>query len=342
MTNRLNKTAICSVVFMDIVDYSKRSISEQIAEKALFTQILTEAVKHLVPDERIILDTGDGAAITFTGEPEEALFVSLAVRNDIFNYNKTADAPLILRIGLNLGPVRMVSDINGQLNVIGDAINDAQRVMSFAEPNQILVSRSYYEVVSRLTKDFTNMFSYFGIKQDKHVREHEVYQINPGINEIDAKNSLLQDNDGKKWTKYNGVERRAASRNHASGIGLLAGWKYLVWATLSVSTVFIALSLGVFSRPGRADATEQKLLHQHQLAEKTNIEKAVIAVPNSAKVEVKQTPVSGRAVKISKIKDKPEIHNKHNEVVQYQQKKENTSPENNCSQAAIAMNQCVK
>ena len=215
----------------------------------------------------------------------------------------------------------MVSDINGQLNVIGDAINDAQRVMSFAEPNQILVSRSYYEVVSRLTKDFTNMFSYFGIKQDKHVREHEVYQINPGINEIDAKNSLLQDNDGKKWTKYNGVERRAASRNHASGIGLLADWKYLVWATLSVSTVFIALSLGVFSRPGRADATEQKLLHQHQLAEKTNIEKAVIAVPNSAKVEVKQTPVSGRAVKISKIKDKPEIHNKHNEVVQNQQKK---------------------
>ena len=50
MTNRLNKTAICSVVFMDIVDYSKRSISEQMAEKALFTQILTEAVKHLVPD----------------------------------------------------------------------------------------------------------------------------------------------------------------------------------------------------------------------------------------------------------------------------------------------------
>ena len=115
-----------------------------------------------------------------------------------------------------------------------------------------------------------------------------------------------------------------------------------MWATLSVSTVFIALSLGVFSRPGRADATEQKLLHQHQLAEKTNIEKAVIAVPNSAKVEVKQTPVSGRAVKISKIKDKPEIHNKHNEVVQYQQKKEKTSPENNCSQVAIAMNQCVK
>src|SRR5690606_2796893 len=56
-------------------------------------------------------------------------------------------------------------------------INVAERVMSFAEPNQILVSRSYYEITSRLTEEITGMFTYFGVKQDKHVREHEVYSI---------------------------------------------------------------------------------------------------------------------------------------------------------------------
>ena len=34
--------------------------------------------------------------------------------------------------------------------------------MSFAEPNQILVSRSYYEIVSRLSQEYTRLFQYAG------------------------------------------------------------------------------------------------------------------------------------------------------------------------------------
>ena len=49
--------------------------------------------------------------------------------------------------------------------------------MSFAEPNQILVSRSYYEVVSRLAPDYAQLFQYVGLHRDKHVREHEVYEV---------------------------------------------------------------------------------------------------------------------------------------------------------------------
>jgi len=77
----------------------------------------------------------------------------------------------------NLGPVRLVKDINGQPNIIGDGINVAQRVMSFAEPGQILVSRSYYDVMARLSEDYGKLFHYEGAKTDKHVREHEVYAI---------------------------------------------------------------------------------------------------------------------------------------------------------------------
>jgi hypothetical protein len=73
--------------------------------------------------------------------------------------------------------VRLVKDINGQPNIIGDGINVAQRVMSFAEPGQILVSRSYYDVMARLSEDYAKLFHYEGAKTDKHVREHEVYAI---------------------------------------------------------------------------------------------------------------------------------------------------------------------
>lgn len=176
MNERLNKTSICSVVFLDIIDYSKKSVSEQIDDKSYFNSIINEAIKDTAQNDRIILDTGDGASIALLGAPEEALFVSLTIRDGLLK-NKANGPQFDVRIGINLGPVRVVSDINGRPNIIGDGINVAQRVMSFAEPNQILVSRSYFEVTSRLTKEITGMFSYFGVKQDKHVREHEVYVI---------------------------------------------------------------------------------------------------------------------------------------------------------------------
>lgn len=178
MSERINKTSICSVVFLDIVDYSKMPVSEQSDLKEQFNALINEAIKDVAQNDRIILDTGDGAAISLLGAPEEALFVSMTIRDSILDHNKSNPSePLLVRIGINLGPVRVVSDINGQPNIIGDGINVAQRVMSFAEPNHILVSRSYYEVTSRLTKEITGMFTYSGIKHDKHVREHEVYVI---------------------------------------------------------------------------------------------------------------------------------------------------------------------
>lgn len=181
MKDRINKTSICSVVFIDIIDYSKKPVSDQIAEKECFNALLTEAIKDVAQNDRIIIDTGDGAAIALLGAPEEALFVSLTIRDGILRKNRENGYHLLVRIGINLGPVRVVIDINGMPNIIGDGINVAQRVMSFAEPNQILVSRSYYEITSRLTQEITDMFAYHGVKQDKHVREHEVYVIKPTV-----------------------------------------------------------------------------------------------------------------------------------------------------------------
>ena len=79
--------------------------------------------------------------------------------------------------GINLGPVRLVRDINSQPNIIGDGINVAQRVMSFAQPCQVLVSRSYYDVVTRISEDYARLFAYQGSRTDKHVREHELYEL---------------------------------------------------------------------------------------------------------------------------------------------------------------------
>src|SRR5919201_151215 len=163
------RTLVCSVLFLDIVEYSKKPVPEQLQLKQEFNRVLTKSLEPVPARDRIILDTGDGAAVTFMGDPEDALFASMAMRDGA--------GALAVRLGVNLGPVRLVKDLNGQLNIIGDGINAPQRVMSFARPGQLLVSRSFYEVVSCLSRDYANLFHHEGARTDKHVREHDVYSV---------------------------------------------------------------------------------------------------------------------------------------------------------------------
>jgi len=163
------RTLVCSVLFLDIVEYSKKPVAEQLHLKQAFNQTLALALEQVAVRDRIILDTGDGAAVTFMGDPEDALFAAMTVRDGV------GEVPV--RLGINLGPVRLVKDLNGQMNIIGDGINVAQRVMSFSTPGQLMVSRSFYEVVSCLSRDYANLFRHEGARTDKHVREHDVYSV---------------------------------------------------------------------------------------------------------------------------------------------------------------------
>lgn len=173
MIERAGRTIICSVVFIDIVGYSKTPDSRQLAMKTRLNELLTQAMGGVAESERLILDTGDGAALCFLGDPEDALFVATAVNEAV--KSEVGEAAQTLRTGINLGPIKVVTDLNGQPNAVGDGINVAQRIMSFAGENEILVSRSYYEVVARLSEGNERLFRYLGVKKDKHVREHQIY-----------------------------------------------------------------------------------------------------------------------------------------------------------------------
>ncbi len=177
MEQNTSKTIMCSILFMDIIEYSKKSVAGQISLKDRFNRYLSSAISDVPLSDRIILDTGDGAAINFMGDVEDALKAAISLRAGILAEEPVQDPPLLVRMGINLGPVRLVRDINGQPNIVGDGINVAQRVMGFAKSGQILVSRSYYDGAARLSPEYASMFDYQGSRTDKHVRAHEVYAI---------------------------------------------------------------------------------------------------------------------------------------------------------------------
>jgi serine/threonine protein kinase len=170
----LRKNVLGTIMFLDLVSYSTYSVDQQVVVKSLFNELITKAIGGVKESSRIMIDTGDGAAICFLGDPEEALQSALLLRDLLVQkYGRK----MSLRVGLHLGPIRMVFDINNRVNVVGDGINVAQRIMDFARPNQVVVSRAYYDVISRITDSAAGLFDYLGPHMDKHLRSHEIYAV---------------------------------------------------------------------------------------------------------------------------------------------------------------------
>ena len=132
---------IAHVLFMDIVGYSKLLTDEQSEALQELNQIVrnTEAVREAeAAGHMIILPTGDGMALVFTGSVERpaecALEVSQALR---------AQPSLPIRMGIHSGPVQLVRDANARENISGVGINIARRVMDCGDAGHILASKRF-------------------------------------------------------------------------------------------------------------------------------------------------------------------------------------------------------
>ncbi|HEU5283472.1 MAG TPA: hypothetical protein VFU53_06650, partial [Burkholderiales bacterium] len=237
---RAGRTFVCSVLFLDIVEYSKRPVAAQLQIKERFNAQVSQAIGEIPAQDRIILDTGDGVAISFLDDPEDALRVALSLVRSF-----AAPAGIPVRAGINLGPVRLTRDINGQPNIIGDGINVAQRVMSFAQPGKLLVSRAFHEVISRLTEEYAALFSYQGSRTDKHVREHEIFELS-----APAEQALEVAERRKRARRRKGEPASAAL---AAGLRLMTR-RGLAVAVTGISLAALGAALAAFLRTDSAPA----------------------------------------------------------------------------------------
>src|SRR2546421_2353688 len=130
---------IAHVLFMDIVGYSKLLIDEQSEALHELNQIVrnTEAACTAeAASQLIILPTGDGMALVFTGSVEEPVECALQISQKL-----CAQPSLPVRMGIHSGPVHHVADVNQRENIAGAGINIAQRVMDCGDAGHILLSK---------------------------------------------------------------------------------------------------------------------------------------------------------------------------------------------------------
>jgi class 3 adenylate cyclase len=174
------RTVLASFLFVDIVGFSKVPAARQHALKAGLIAVLHRHLGILHIGDFRLRDTGDGALLSFLSNPEHALYMALAVADDLSHATGENQLALTdLRTGINLGAVKESLDVESRPNYVGDGINAAQRIMDFAQPGQITASRSFMEAVSQLDAAYEALFSHLGAMADKHGRKHELFAIAP-------------------------------------------------------------------------------------------------------------------------------------------------------------------
>lgn len=205
---------MAAVLFADLVGYSRKAVTDQMAAKEELREFLQAALAPVAAAGRVVVDTGDGAAMAFLADPEHALYVALRLRHDLeAAAGRGLLLPADLRLGINLGPVRRIVDVNGRPNLVGEGMNSAERVMSFSSPGEMTASRSYCDAVSCLHASYQQLFEPMGERADKHGRRHEIFRIVASERALEAAAASLDVADEPVAARTGSAPASAASRD---------------------------------------------------------------------------------------------------------------------------------
>ncbi len=178
MAGELHIVSIYCKICVNCDDESLISDAEKMICKNHVNELFDIANKFIGNTNRIILTTDTGAAIAYAGLPTHAMLVAKELLNAILITNIQGLAPLSGRVGIHLKPVRIVNDFEDQPNIIGDVFKVAKQLITKAKPNQILVSRSYYDNLPPSIQAFSTLFYDPSMEHDSHVLAYQVYLSN--------------------------------------------------------------------------------------------------------------------------------------------------------------------
>src|SRR6266853_892208 len=141
---------IAHVLFIDIVAYSRMAIDDQRAAIEELNQVVqsTDEFQKAESANRLLkIPTGDGMALVFYRSPEAPVECALEISRQLKEHRR-----LKLRMGVHSGPVSGVVDVNGRVNVAGEGVNMAQRVMDCGDAGDILLSDTAARFVGQISE----------------------------------------------------------------------------------------------------------------------------------------------------------------------------------------------
>jgi hypothetical protein len=164
------KVVTCPIACIGFGDDFKPWLAERMQVPAGFRGLLTRALADVAAEKRIVLESGAGIAVVFLTDPGQCVVFGLALREAL---RACSDESLRLRIGMHLGPVRVVRAADGEPQFLGDGLETGWCVASRAGPAQILASASLFDAMQ--SSHFKDCFARFGTMKDSSLCEQAIY-----------------------------------------------------------------------------------------------------------------------------------------------------------------------
>ncbi|MDQ2730469.1 MAG: AAA-like domain-containing protein, partial [Armatimonadota bacterium] len=163
---------IAYVLFLDIVGYSKGSVSAQsrlldTLNKAVLTSPVYAAAK--AANGVNAQPSGDGMALPFFGDVRAPAQCAVEVC-------RALAGAVPIRMGIHSGLVQRQIDIVGRENLVGEGINSAQRVMDFGDAGSILLSEQYALWLGQFD-DWAPTIHHVGEGTAKHGLKLQLYSL---------------------------------------------------------------------------------------------------------------------------------------------------------------------
>jgi len=157
---------------------TKAQVNKLVALNDIILQ--TRTFKERNAASTIILPTGDGQAIGFSNNPEKPLLLAIELYKALNKYNtsKRDKEKLLLRIGIESGPIYFVKDPEGKNNVWGPGIIMTRRVMDLAGDAQIFAGGQIAEELVKQSpkyKDVLHLVQNYKTKYGEMATTYNVY-----------------------------------------------------------------------------------------------------------------------------------------------------------------------
>jgi WD40 repeat protein len=161
-----------TVVFLDLVGYSKLPIEQQTCILRELQYVVTNTVNEIGRQQSVQkLPTGDGMALVFFGSPMDGVRCAASIGEKLLVRREIA-----LRTGIHHGMVSRIVAINDQSNVAGGGINFAQRVMDCGDAGHILVTKAVADMLWEL-EDWRPALRDLGVHRVKHGVKLHIYNL---------------------------------------------------------------------------------------------------------------------------------------------------------------------
>jgi class 3 adenylate cyclase len=212
------KPETAHILFLDTVGYSTLPLDRQTAVFRGLQDIVNNSptvADAASRNEVIRTPTGDGMALAFFGHCSSAIRCARELAQQI-------EGGFAVRMGLHTGEVVRQLDVNGNMNVSGDGINVAQRVMDFGDGGHILMSLAYATRLQRAGDPAATDCHDIGVASAKHGVQIHLYNYHrPAVGTADVPARVRMDDH---WVRPRDLRLGTAGRSLIVATLQILGW----------------------------------------------------------------------------------------------------------------------